>query len=250
MTRTMIAKRIAKTTLLYLALAVAVVVALPILAGLAYGIRLVIPVLIIAALVAVAFSPKVRQWFVEEADNQAAYHGLAYPTSSLFAHPGHTWANITMDGSATIGADALALAVLGPIGSVETPAAGAKIEQGQPLFTLVRGERRLTVKAPVSGVVAEVHQQTVEQPATLGNSPYGAGWVVKLEEVVLGKERGQLLRGQSMRRWFRAEVDRLTAMLAPAWWCVGQRPVAVHRRRQVGRGVHAVPGLSPLHLHA
>jgi glycine cleavage system H protein len=216
MTHTETAKRIAKSALLYLALTVALVAALPLLAGLAYGVRLVIPVLIVGALVALAISPKIRRWFVEEADNSVAYHGLAFPTSSLFVHPAHAWANVDLDGGARVGADALALAALGQVSAIETPSAGAKIAQGQPLFTLVQGQRRLAVKAPLSGVVAEVNEDALAQPSLLNQHPYGTGWVVRLGEVKLRDERGLLRRGQALRRWWRGEVDRLTMALAPA----------------------------------
>jgi len=46
MTRSQSVKTLAKNSLLYLGLAIVVVIAVPLLAGLAYGVRLLIPLLI------------------------------------------------------------------------------------------------------------------------------------------------------------------------------------------------------------
>jgi glycine cleavage system H protein len=213
MTRSQTMKKLAKNSLLYLGLAIAVVIAVPLLAGLAYGVRLLIPLLIVAALVAIAVSPGLRRWFMAEADNSAQYHGLTIPPVSYYVHPAHGWAKPETQGSATVGVDALAAAAFGSVVSVETPPVGTRVEQGQSLFTLSCGKRHLEVKAPVSGVVADLNREIESKPALVKDSPYGAGWVVWLEGVNFSGERSQLKSGSGIRSWFRSEVDRLTEAL-------------------------------------
>lgn len=210
------AKKLAKNTLLYVGLAVAVVAAIPLLAGLAWGVRLLIPLLILALAVAVIVSPAFRRWFMGEADNSPQYHGVAIPTAGLWVHPAHAWANVELSGEANIGADALALTALGTVTAVQVPEPGAEVKQGQTIFTLANGERRLEVKAPVSGTIAEVNEDAVARPALVKESPYGAGWVVRLEGVEVGKERVPLKRGSVLRQWWRGEVDRLIQSLGAA----------------------------------
>jgi glycine cleavage system H protein len=207
-------KQIAKTSLLYAGLALALIVALPLLAGLAYAVRFLIPVLIVGGLVALACSPAVRRWFADEADHASEYKGILLPTASLKVHPSHSWANVQA-GLARVGVDALALAALGKLSAIEPPAVGTKVEQGDTLFTICRGERRLQVKAPISGTVAEVHGEAVANPVALGSSPYGSDWIVRLQDVHARREATALLGGRSARRWFRDEVDRLTTLLSP-----------------------------------
>lgn len=214
MTRSQSMKILAKHSLLYLGLAIAVVVAVPLLAGLAYGVRLLIPLLIVAALVAIVVSPRLRQWFMAEADTSTQYHGLTIPPVSYYVHPAHGWAKAESMGSATVGVDALAVAALGSVISVETLAVGSKVEQGQTLFTLCHDNRRLEVLSPVSGTVSDINREVTAKPALVKDSPYGAGWVVWLEGVNFSGERGQLMRGSGIRAWFRREVDRLTSVLA------------------------------------
>jgi glycine cleavage system H protein len=208
-------KQIAKTSLLYAGLALGLVVALPLLAGLAYAVRFLIPVLVVGVLVALAFSPAVRRWFTEEADNATDYKGVLLPTANLRVHPAHSWANIE-SGLAQVGLDALALAAIGPPSSVDTPAVGTKVQQGDTLFSVTRGQRQLHVKAPISGTVVAINGKAVGAPGTIASSPYGAGWVLRLQDVRADRETTSLLGGKRVRRWFRAEVDRLATMLTPA----------------------------------
>ena len=213
MTRSQSVKTLAKNSLLYLGLAIAVVAAIPLLAGLAYGVRLLIPLLIVAALVAIGVSPALRRWFMAEADNSTQYHGLTIPPTSFYVHPAHGWAKAESQGSATVGADTLAVAALGTVVSVESLPIGSRVEQGQSLFTLCCEKRRLEVKAPVSGVVADINREATEKPSLVKDSPYGAGWVVWLEGVNFSVERSRLTNGSAIRAWFRSEVDRFTLAL-------------------------------------
>jgi glycine cleavage system H protein len=191
-----------------------VVIAVPLLAGLAYGVRLLIPLLIVGALIAIAVSPRLRRWFMAEADNSTEYHGLTIPPISYYVHPAHGWAKAEAQGSATVGVDSLAVAALGSVFSIESLPIGTPVEQGQSLFTLCCDKRRLEVKAPVGGVVADVNREVASKPALIKDSPYGAGWVVWLEGVNFSGERGRLTSGSAVRTWFRSEVDRLTEVLA------------------------------------
>ena len=61
MTRSTTVKLLAKNSLLYMALTLAVVMAVPVLAGLALGVRLFIPGLLVAATVALFVSPACRR---------------------------------------------------------------------------------------------------------------------------------------------------------------------------------------------
>jgi hypothetical protein len=90
---------------------------------------------------------------------------------------------------------------------------GARVEQGQTLFTLCCERRRLEVKAPVSGVVSDINREAAAKPALVKDSPYGAGWVVWLEDVQWSAERSRLTSGAGIRAWFRSEVDRFTLAL-------------------------------------
>jgi glycine cleavage system H protein len=207
-------KQIAKTSLLYVGLALALIIALPLLAGLAYAMRFLIPILIVGALIALALSPAARRWFAEEADDASDYKGVRLPTADLKVHPAHGWVKLE-PGLARVGVDALALVALGKPSSVDMPAVGTKVQQGDTLFSISRGQRRLHVKAPISGTVAAVNSNAAESPEALASSAYEAGWIVQLKDVRSNPRDASLLGGKALRRWFRGEVDRFITMLAP-----------------------------------
>jgi glycine cleavage system H lipoate-binding protein len=202
-------KRLAKNSALYLSLAVAVIVAIPVLAVLAYGVRLLVPFVVLAGLVAVAVSPAFRRWFVSEAKPRAERHGLAFPPAELLVHPAHAWASVDDQGRAHVGIDALAAAVLGPVTAVEALAIGSQVEQGQVVCTLFHRQRRLQVLAPASGRVASVNPTVCSDPSAVGRNPYAA-WLVELTGAQ--SKRESLVTG-AIGAWFGREVDRLVAAL-------------------------------------
>lgn len=206
-------KHVVKTSLFYVGIAAALIVALPLLAGVAYAIRVLIPVLVVGLLAAMAFSPTARRWLAAETKPATDCKGLAFPVAGLHLHPAHAWAKMEA-GGARIGLDSLGLALVGRASSVEPPPLGTRIEQGKTLFTIARGSRRMQVKAPVSGIVAEINREVAEDPSLMRESPYGAGWVVRLEGVQREQAGAPLYTGSALRRFFAAEVDRLVTMLS------------------------------------
>ena len=210
MTRSQSMKRLAKNSALYLSLAVAVIVAIPVLAIFAYGVRLLVPLALLAGLVAVAVSPAFRRWFVKEATPRTQRHGLLGPPAELLVHPSHAWARVDGQGRAYVGIDALAAATLGPVTAVEAVAVGSRVEQGQAVCTLFHGQRRLRVLAPASGELARVNPAVSSEPSAVGLDPY-AGWLVELTGAE--SKRESLITGTAIGAWFGREVDRLVAAL-------------------------------------
>jgi glycine cleavage system H lipoate-binding protein len=210
MTRSQSVKRLAKNSALYLSLAVAVIVAIPVLAVLAYGVRLLVPFVFLAGLVAVAVSPAFRRWFVKESKPRAERHGLVVPSAELVLHPAHAWARLGDQRRAYIGIDALAAAALGQVTAVEALAIGSRVEQGQAVCTLFHDQRRLQVLAPASGEVARLNPAVSSDSSVVTHTPY-AGWLVELTGAECKGE--SLVTGTAIGAWFGREVDRLVAAL-------------------------------------
>ena len=142
------------------------------------------------------------------------YHGLALPDDASL-DDSHTWVRASDGPTAAIGVDDLALRLLGPVERVTVAPVGAHIERGQALFVLRRGERFIEVRSPVSGRVRAHNASALQRPALINTSPYEHGWVVSLDAPELARQRGALRDPPSAWAWFRAEVDRALATLAP-----------------------------------
>jgi len=176
------------------------VFARPFFALAAIGALLVCPVLCF-------LSPRFRAWLAAGSDWLVSYHGLRLATD-IAIHPSHSWARITPNDVA-VGADDLVQATLGPVESVELPPVGARVEQGDRLFSLRRGNRSVEVRAPVSGTVVTRNEALLEYPNLVNENPFSDGWAVRLRADNIRDDARRLLRGNHARGWFRHEIDRL-----------------------------------------
>jgi glycine cleavage system H protein len=195
-----------------------VLLSLPLLAALAMVGR---PLLLGAGVVALAvgvglelFSPSFREWLTFQQEPEMRYSGLRLPTDVALDRA-HAWARIA-GGEATVGADDLVQSVLGPVEAVELPPTGKQVRQGEPLFRLRRGERGVTLRAPISGRVLQTNAELQADPRRVNASPFAEGWAVRLEAEAPRRERRALRRGNAARAWFRGEVDQLLRSLQPA----------------------------------
>jgi glycine cleavage system H protein len=158
------------------------------------------------------FSPAFREWFKTVGEPEISYSGLRLATDAA-AHPRHSWARFTSGGVA-VGADDLVQAALGPVEAVELPSVGSRIKQGDPLFSLRRGNRSVRLRAPVSGTVVTRNEALVDRPQLINESPFADGWVVRLRADNVREEGRSLFQGKQARGWFRQEVDRLIGTVA------------------------------------
>jgi glycine cleavage system H lipoate-binding protein len=177
------------------------------------------PLLLLAIVLAVAacpvlyfVSPRFRAWFEEGSPPLVSCRGLHLATD-IAVHPTHSWARIRQ-AEVAVGADDLMQATLGPVERVELPAVGSRVGQGDRLFSLQRGNRRVEVKAPVSGTVVNTNEALLQHPSLVNELPFSEGWVVRLRADDFRADSRRLFRGKLARGWFRHETDRLIATVS------------------------------------
>ncbi|MEO2168886.1 MAG: glycine cleavage system protein GcvH [bacterium] len=91
----------------------------------------------------------------------------------------HEWVQI--DGkTATIGITYHAQEQLGEVVFVELPAAGERVERGDPFGVIESTKAVSDVYAPLAGEVSEINDDLPENPEMLNEDPYGDGWMVKI----------------------------------------------------------------------
>ena len=91
----------------------------------------------------------------------------------------HEWAHAEV-GIATVGISDFAQKEISDIVFVELPKVGAKVEQGKACAVIESVKAAADFFAPVSGVVAEVNEAIVDNPALVNQSPHGEGWFFKI----------------------------------------------------------------------
>ena len=102
----------------------------------------------------------------------------SYP-DDLRYHPEHDWARIEGD-EAVLGITWFAQDALGELVHYEAPEAGATLTKDAAYAEVESVKAVSDVIAPLSGEVLEVNQQAVDEPETINEEPYGAGWLVRI----------------------------------------------------------------------
>jgi glycine cleavage system H protein len=91
----------------------------------------------------------------------------------------HEW--VRMDGSvAMIGITDYAQGELGDIVFVELPEPDTDLEQGTVFGTIEAVKMVSDLFSPISGKVVEVNSQLADEPEAINQSPYEAGWMIKI----------------------------------------------------------------------
>ena len=134
----------------------------------------------------------------------------------VFAHPGHTWADVVQPNLVNVGMDKFTSSVFGSIQEIKLPSQGDRIYQGDKAWKIKRGERELVQVSPVSGRVVEVNKKFVQNPKLLNQENPEENWILKIAPVRLAREARNLLSGEMLARWNQATKEQLVAALVPS----------------------------------
>lgn len=127
--------------------------------------------------------------------------------SALF-HRGHTWVLPAAHGLARVGIDDFARQVVGSIDRVELPEPGREVRQGDPLFTVFRGARKVDFVAPLDGRVVSVRPEAA-RAAVPRDDPYRRGYFLTLSPADLERNAAGLRSAAEAPRWIERELARL-----------------------------------------
>lgn len=104
---------------------------------------------------------------------------LRFPEELLYS-PTHEW--VRREGNrAVIGITDYAQSELGDITYLELPKVGDTVEAGQPFGVIESVKADEELFAPVSGTVAAVNQNAIDNPEIINDDPYGDGWLIVVE---------------------------------------------------------------------
>jgi len=92
----------------------------------------------------------------------------------------HEWICLDDDGLATVGISAYAVEALTDLVFMQLPEVGRAVKAGESIGEIESVKAVSDFYAPVSGEVVAVNAALPGNLETLGQDPYGAGWLVKL----------------------------------------------------------------------
>lgn len=109
------------------------------------------------------------------------------PEELLYAKT-HEWIAVadeenSEDGAkiATLGISAFAVEALTDLVYIELPQVGQKVEAEQPFCEVESVKAVSDVYSPIEGEVIAINDALPDNLETLGDDPYGAGWVAKIK---------------------------------------------------------------------
>jgi glycine cleavage system H protein len=114
----------------------------------------------------------------------------SYP-DDLRYHPEHDWARVEGE-EAVLGITWYAQDALGELVHYEAPEVGSTLRKNGAYAEVESVKAVSDVIAPLSGEVLEVNQKVVDEPETVNEDPYGAGWLVRIRLADAGEADGLL----------------------------------------------------------
>jgi CheY-like chemotaxis protein len=130
----------------------------------------------------------------------------------VFIARGHCWAAVAEDGSATVGIDDFAKKLIGRIDEVLLPNLGMTVKRGQPLFSIRKGNRRVTFRAPLSGKVVNTKTSFTHSTDALERTPYENNWICIIDADQLDAELPELKIGNAAVAFYRDDLERFRTM--------------------------------------
>ena len=101
------------------------------------------------------------------------------PTNLLYTSD-HEWVSV-VGNVATIGITDFAQEELGDIVFVEFPELNSTVEKGQSAGSIEAVKTVADLYMPISGTVIAVNENLDNNPEAVNDTPYGDGWMVKIE---------------------------------------------------------------------
>lgn len=102
----------------------------------------------------------------------------------------HEWLSTAEDGVATVGITAHAADALGDVVYVQLPEVGETVTAGEPCGELESTKSVSDLYAPVSGEIAEINEDVVNDPSLVNSAPFEGGWLFKVR---VSEEPSELL---------------------------------------------------------
>ena len=99
----------------------------------------------------------------------------------------HEWARREDDGTVTVGVSAYAVEALTDLVFMQLPEVGAMVEAGESFGEIESVKAVSDLYAPVSGEVVAVNTELPGRLETLGEDPYGSGWVIRIQPADVGQ---------------------------------------------------------------
>jgi glycine cleavage system H protein len=143
---------------------------------------------------------------------QTRARGWFQVRDGVYYHQGHVSAQPEAERIVRVGMDDFATRLLGKPTSVQLPAVGERLKQGERGWAVEVNSKSIPVLSPVDGQVIAVNTDVLGRPDLLLAEPYDRGWLLKVR-VNKGRARlKNLLTGKLARVWMNQAVEQVRQM--------------------------------------
>jgi glycine cleavage system H lipoate-binding protein len=139
--------------------------------------------------------PSVNDWF-----------NLA---KNVYYHPGHSWVLPVDKDTVKVGIDDFAQKLIGKPDSLDLPAVGSRIEQGETGWRIQSDSKSIDLLSPVAGEVVAVNEKALISPELIERDPYDKGWILKVKVAKMRPNLKNLLSGNLALAWMENTVKVL-----------------------------------------
>jgi glycine cleavage system H protein len=131
----------------------------------------------------------------------------------VFFDPGHTWLYLEETGAARVGVDDFAHAIVGNVDRIDTRPVGREVRKGDVIISMFHGDRKLSFRSPVDGVIEEVHGDILGRKELLSIEPHSASWIYRIRPRDPAAAIQGLMLGKIAKEWLQREVARMKVFL-------------------------------------
>ncbi|WP_110716328.1 glycine cleavage system protein GcvH [Salinicola acroporae] len=127
--------------------------------------------------------------------------------NNLLYTDSHEWVLDNGDGTVTVGITDHAQEALGDVVFVELPDPGRELDAGDEFGVIESVKAASDLYSPLAGEIVEVNESLEDAPETVNDSPYGDGWILKLQLADQG-DLESLMSADAYRELVAAEEDQ------------------------------------------
>jgi len=113
--------------------------------------------------------------------------------TGLFLHPSHTFAKVLSQDLVEVGLDDFARRAFGKVEVINLPQVGQEMHQGEVAWKARVGERSLTQRMPIDGIITDVNPDTHKRHE----------WILKVKASHLKENMANLIQGASVANWLK-----------------------------------------------
>jgi len=127
----------------------------------------------------------------------------------VFLQPTFTWSRLQSDGDFTVGVHPLLFGLVGPPYELMLRSPGDRIEKGEPLLRIGKGDRELIVRSPMAGRVDVVNGHVVGESDWTSIASGNGSWVYRIEPQSVSSDIATWMVADRATDWTELQYDRL-----------------------------------------